>query len=344
MKRIFLLHTLLLSTVTFGQQLSQYGNASFNQFLINPAAGGMTSVMQYELTYRSQWTGYNGGPRTALFSGNSLMKFGGKSAGLGEYNYEDKAFFGLPDRTTGEVKHILGGIMYNDAIGPFSSTAISLSYAVHLPLTAGINIGAGIGLGYSNLKLDESRVQLYNEIDNAYSQFLGATSNYSGPDASAGIVAYGTNFSFGLSTKQLLNNKVVFNDTETESTLARHYFVHGTYRFLSEETISVEPNVVGKLSQNSPMSFDVGARIYYKNSSWINLQYRTSNSFVVRVGTTLVKNLYFNYGYEMPTGKLAGAASGSHEIQLGILIGNNRNLNKEINDSNKQSTEEGTTE
>ncbi len=344
MKKLSLLASLFIAVIALGQQTSQYGNASFNPFLINPAAGGMSNVMQYELTYRTQWVGYNGGPRTALFAGNSVLKLGSKNAGLSEFNYTDNKFFALPKRSaTGEVKHVLGGIAYNDAIGPFSKTSVQLTYAIHLPLTSTVNIGAGLGIGWSNLKLDESRVKLYDEVDYAYSQFLGSTSNYNGVDASGGIIIYNTDFAFGLSTKQLLNNKVMFDGNPTESNLARHYFFHGAYRLMSDETISIEPNVVGKFTPHSPSSIDAGVRFYYKNSSWLNLQYRTSNSFVVRIGTTLVKNLYLAYGYEMPTGKISGAASSSHEIQLGIFLGNNRNLNKEIDDSIKQS-EDGATE
>lgn len=334
MKNLILTFALLCSITGFAQQSAQYGNAAFNPYLINPAAGGMSNVMQYEITYRSQWTGYNGGPRTALFSGNSLIKVGNAES-LGEYNYHDDKFHKLPGRTVGKKKHVIGGIAYNDAIGPFAKTSIQASYGIHLPLTSEINIGAGIGLGWSNLRIDESRVQLYNEIDQAYSQFLGSSSAYSGLDANAGLIAYSEKFVIGISTQQVLNNKVNFNDTPTESRLARHYFAHASYRFLEDNTISIEPNVVGKFTAASPSSMDLGARLIYKNASWLNLQYRTSNALVVRLGSTLVKNLYIAYGYEMSIGKISGATSGSHEIQLGIFLGNSRNIDKEIKDSIK---------
>ena len=343
MKKLSLVFVLGVITCSFGQQTSQFGNASFNPFLINPAAGGMTNVMQYELTYRTQWTGYNGGPRTALFSGNSLIKVG-KSEGLGEFNYQDKAFNALPERTIGSTKHIIGGIAYNDAIGPFTKTAIHGSYAIHLPLTKSVNIGAGIGLGWSNFRIDESRVVLHDQIDNSYSTFLGSASSFNGLDASGGLVAYSSDFTFGLSTQQLLNNQLNFNGNSTEGRLARHYFVHGSYTLLKDNIVSIEPNLVGKFTAGSPASIDAGLRLLYNKSSWLNIQYRTSNALVFRIGSTLAKNLYFAYGYETPTGKLSGAASGSHEIQLGIFLGNNRNLDKEIKDSTKEGAQGQTEE
>jgi type IX secretion system PorP/SprF family membrane protein len=333
MRSILILFSVALSTGVFGQQTGQFSNAAMNPFLINPAAGGMMNVMQFELTYRAQWSGYNGGPRTALFAGNSVIKISDNTQGLEEYNYHDDKFFALPNRSAGMIKHVVGGYMYNDAVGPFSKTAVQGSYAIHLPLTKEMNIGAGIGLGYSNLRLDESRVVLHDQQDNAYSNFLGSSSAFNSLDASGGLVAYSKQFSFGISAQQILNNKVSFNSTETESRLARHYYAHGSYLIPVNSKLAVEPNVVAKFTKNSPSSIDAGIRMIYKKRSWLNAQYRTSNAIVLQLGTTLVKNLYFAYGYEMPVGKIAGAASSSHEIQLGILLGNNRNLDKEIEES-----------
>jgi type IX secretion system PorP/SprF family membrane protein len=340
MKTILIIISLVSGVGLFAQQTAQFGNASFNPFLINPAAGGMSNIMQLEVTYRSQWSGYNGGPRTAQFAGNSVIKAGDKTQGLEEFNYHDDRFFSLPNRSAGMIKHVVGGYMYNDAVGPFSKTAIQGSYAIHLPLTKEINIGAGLGLGYSNLRLDESRVVLHDEMDNAYATFLGSSSTFNGLDATGGIVAYSEQFSFGVSSQQILNNKITFNSNETESRLARHYYLHGSYLLPASKYIDLEPNIVGKFTKKSPSSIEAGVRMIYKKRSWLNVQYRTSNALVFRVGSTLVKNLYVAYGYEASLGKLTGVTGSSHEIQLGILLGNNRNIDKEIEDSKKQSDPE----
>ena len=51
------------------------------------------------------------------------------------------------------MKHVLGGIAMNDAIGPFSRTSVQASYAIHLPLFKTINMGAGLSVGWSNFEL-----------------------------------------------------------------------------------------------------------------------------------------------------------------------------------------------
>ena len=75
------------------------------------------------------------------------------------------------------MKHVVGGRAMYESIGPFNKTSISGSYAFHLPFTKKVNFGAGIGLGWSNLGINQNRVVLYQEDDAAYNQFLGNTSS-----------------------------------------------------------------------------------------------------------------------------------------------------------------------
>lgn len=337
MKKKIVLSLLLFVHCSHAQQETQFNNASFNPYVINPAASGMTSVAQFEAAYRSQWIGYNGGPNTVFFTGHSALKTGANK-GLEEFNIEGKSFYALPKRKTGAMKHTVGGKLLNDAIGPFAKSAVHGSYALHLPLVKKINLSVGIGLGWSNFRIDQSRVILHQEDDVSYSTLLAGSTSQNFLDASAGLMTYDENFFFGFSTTQLFNNGATFEGVNTQSNFERHYFLQGAYIIKINENIGIEPNLIGKFVAGSPSSFDIGARLRYNNSAWINLQYRTSNAAVIRIGATLTKGLYLGYGYEVSTGKLAGTNSGSHEIQLGLLFGNNRNLDKEIK-QNKQESE-----
>lgn len=325
------------------QQESQFANTSNNPYYVNAAAGGLYDVMQFEATYRSQWMGYNGGPRTMMVMGNSQIRIGSDEKALKEYNVKDKALFGLPKVSTGKTKHIVGGRIISDAIGPFNETSVYGSYAIHLPFINSFNFGAGIGLGWSNFRVDQSRVVLYQDDDNSYNQFLGASSAQNILDVNAGLVFYNENLFVGLSTSQVLNNKVKFDTIATGSTHARHYFVVSKYRFNVGDA-GLEPSVIGKITPNAPMSFDIGARFIFNNSTWLGLQYRTSNAMVFQIGSTIIKNLYLGYSYEHAIGAIQTANNGSHEIQLGIYLGNNRNIDKEIKENKEVEAEEPTEE
>jgi len=337
--KLAIMNCLLVFTST-AQQEYQFANTASNPFLLNPAAGGLTDVMQFEVTTRMQWLGYEGGPRTILLSGNSQIGIGnsGEKA-LSEFNIHDETLFEGPKVSTGKTKHILGGKIWNDAIGPFSKTSIQGSYAYHLPLTKSINIGVGLGFGYSNFRLDETKVVLHQSDDNTYAQFLGSASQQGLGDAQAGLVLYNEKFFIGLSGTQVLNNAVKLNQILTNSFFSRHYFMIAKYRIEGSGDIAIEPTAVIKYTGSSPWSVDAGARVLYRNTSWFGLQFRTNSGLIFQVGSNLIKNLYVSYAYEYSMGKIRTAGNATHEIQLGYYLGKNRNIDKELKE-NKEGTKE----
>jgi type IX secretion system PorP/SprF family membrane protein len=343
MKRIniYSLLTLIfgcLPVTSFAQQEFQFSNSAFNPYLLNPAAGGLTDVMQFEVASRVQWMGYDGGPSTFMASGHSQIKFfgSGNDKVLSEFNIKDEKLFAGPKVSTSKTKHIIGGKVWNDAIGPFGKTSVQGSYAYHLPLTKSLNFGAGIGLGYSNFRINEARVTLYQQDDNTYNQFLGNTAQQNFMDAQAGLVVYGERLFLGISGTQLLKNELTLNQITTGSHHNRHAFIIARYRIAIDEDADIEPMMVIKTTLNSPASLDFGARYLYKNSSWIGLQYRTGNTLVFMAGTNLVKNLYVNYCYDQAVGKIRSTGSGTHELQLGYYLGRNRNVDKELKENSEK--------
>lgn len=319
------LFILFSADISYAQQESHYINIANNPFIVNPAASGLANVMQLELTSRAQWIGYGNGPKTMMLSGFSPVKFGNSGVGRSEFNVDDKALFSSPERSIGTIKHVVGGKAMHESIGPFLKTTIQGSYSIHLPFSETLNISAGLGLGWSNFGIHEDRVVLFQTDDVAYSQFLGNTSSQNILDANAGITLYGKKLFLGASTTQLLKNTAEFAGVVTESNFNRHYFFIGKYRFLMGDLIGLEPSFVGKLVSNSPFSADIGIRAIYKKSAWIGLQYRTSNAITFQVGANIIKNLYIAYGYEYATGPTRIANNGTHEVQLGFYLGNNRN-------------------
>ncbi|MES2800733.1 MAG: type IX secretion system membrane protein PorP/SprF [Bacteroidota bacterium] len=337
MNKIFFVGSFLVltTTVAIAQQEYQFSNTMNNPFYLNPAAGGMTDVIQLEAGARMQWTGYDQSPTTFMLSGSSQINFKGKHSEkvIGEFNVKDETFFSGPKNSVAKSKHVIGGKIMSDNIGPFMKTSIAGSYAYHLPLTKSINFGAGIGLGYSNFRVNESRVVLYQQDDAAYMQFLGSTSGQSMLDAQAGLVVYSEKFFVGLSGTQLLKNKVKWNGVMTESNMNRHLFLIAKYRFDIGEVHAIEPGAVLKSTLNSPLSIDFGARYIWKGAVWGGLQYRTNSTLVFQVGANIAKGLYLNYNYDQALGKLAGRGAGTHEIQLGLYLGKNRNVDKELKDN-----------
>ncbi len=323
-----------LSFGVFGQQEAQFSHITNNPYLLNPAAGGTANVFNIEMVSRMQWAGYQGGPRTMMLAGYSPIKIG-KSAKREAFNESDDLLFQSPEVSLGEVKHIVGGRASLESIGVFNQTNLYGTYAIHIPFSKKLNMGVGLGVGWSNFGILEDRVVLFEADDASYEQFLGGTSAQNIFDANAGLTLYGENFFFGASTTQLLKNKVQFSDVLTTSNYNRHYFFIGSYTIAAGEKIGIEPNAVIKLAENSPFSGDFGVRLRYNRSSWLGVQYRTNNAVIFQLGTNLVKNIYVSYAYEHSVGAIRTAGHGTHEIQLGFYLGKNRKADKDADDAAK---------
>jgi len=319
MKKFLIITSFFVGLTTFGQQQSQFASLFQNPYLINPAAGGLYDVIQVDALSRFQWVGAGQGPTTMLLSGHSQIGIGSSNTNK-EFNSSNKTLFSSPTMTVGSVKHIVGGTLYNDAIGVFGRTSLNGSYAIHLPVTKNFNIGGGLSLGWSNFRINQDRVVLYNEDDGTYNDALANSSSQNIGDVNAGLVFYGKGLFLGVSSSQILKSKAKFSNVLTNSNYNRHFYFTAKYAAKLNDII-VEPSLNIKYAENSPLSMDLGSRFIFNRSTWFGVWYRTSNNLVFQVGSNLVKNLYVSYSYEQSTGKIRNAASGTHEIQLGMYIG-----------------------
>ena len=72
---------LLMTSVTFAQQLPQFTQYMFNTISINPAYAGSRETLSAVGLHRSQWVGLEGGPQTQTLSVHSPLK--NEKVGLG---------------------------------------------------------------------------------------------------------------------------------------------------------------------------------------------------------------------------------------------------------------------
>ncbi|TXI87141.1 MAG: type IX secretion system membrane protein PorP/SprF [Crocinitomicaceae bacterium] len=331
----------LMTEHAFAQQEAQFSNYIHNPYLFNPAAGGMMDVIQVDLGYRNQWISTSGNPTSTFLTGH--FQVGSKNqgtTGIGEFNINRENVYQTPNRSIGSLKHVVGGKFINDAIGPFQKTSVFGSYAVHLPLLQNLNMGVGLAAGWGNFQINPNKTILHDPNDATFNQFAGQTARQNNLDLQTGIVLYNNRFLFSLSATQLLKPTISINQIETLNTLNRHLFVMSSYRFEISEKIDLEPFAFLKAVQNSPIALDLGARIKYNKSIWGGLQYKTGNSFAVTAGMNFLRNFSLAYAFEYGAKATRISNAGTHEVQIGILIGNNRNTDKEIKESKKKAGEE----
>ena len=100
----YILLFLMISVYCSAQQLPHYSLYMFNDAVINPAVVGTKDYNRIDLISRSQWSGFEGAPKTQLLS---YQRAQGENMGL-------------------------AGTVFNDVTGPISRTGVQLSYAYNI--------------------------------------------------------------------------------------------------------------------------------------------------------------------------------------------------------------------
>lgn len=336
MKKLLFIASILGACFTFGQQELQITQQADNPFFFNPALGGLSSVIQLNGGYRTQWTNLTNAPSSYYFSGSSIIKSGVRNNAVEEFNADKESIYASPFNSVDGTKHVLGGKFIGDQVGPFSKTSFFGNYSYHLPFTKNTMLSLGVSAGWSNLSLNQNKVVLLDEDDSQYNQFLSSGANQNIFDLQAGIGFYGKGFHFGLSANQLLKNDVILNEIITGNSLERHLFFIGAYEINAGDDFVIEPNLMAQMTNNAPVSLAVGSRVHYKRKFYGGLLFRTSDAFSLLAGMNFARKFQVGYSYDIAVGPTRGAKGGSHEIQLGILLGNNRNIDKELKDDEKE--------
>ncbi len=318
MKKILItVAALTLIETSQAQQLTQLSQYLMNHFVINPAAMGLNDEVDLNLSFRQQWVGFANSPQTYYFSGQTLV---GRAGGP-KYNPSlrtgRRGPVKAPTVKTGKLKHSVGGNIMMDKYGPFQRLNFNAAYAIHVPLSKGLNLSCGLGLGGANIGFNQNKVQMLNANDNTYASFLGQTANPSKflADLNTGLYLYSQYLFVGYSTSQVLQQKFAFGDVTQSKLKTHHYFLAG-YRIDLNPDWNITPNVLVKLMTPSPLAIDINCKVNYLDKFWGGISYRHKDAVVGMLGLTL-NGFKLGYSYDYTISTLRKFNSGGHEVIVG---------------------------
>ena len=308
MKRILSLLLLLLAAApALAQQQAQYSQYMNNNYVLNPGATGVEDYIDIKASYRTQWVGLEGAPKTYYLSASSA---------LGRWHGTAKR--PLRDRQRGF--HAIGGLVYNDVTGPTSRTSVYGSYAYNLRMTRTIRAALGVSVGMQQFAVDGQLLHFYDPTT------VGASAASRVFDSSAGLWVYSPNFYVGLAGSQLFGNRLNFSYGPNQldagapgNALRRHYFLTGGVRLPLTEDWSLVPSVLVKAVSPAPLSVDLNAKLKYKDLLWFGASWRALDAVVAMVGVNY-EQFTIGYSYDAGTSQLAGYNGGSHEVLIGLRL------------------------
>jgi type IX secretion system PorP/SprF family membrane protein len=301
MKHIFthLAFLCLFGTATVGlnaQQDPQFSQYMYNKLFMNPGYAGMKHAICFTGIMRQQWAGFDGSPRSGVFSGDWYA----------------------------EPLH--GGLGVNflyDQLGFEKNLAYRINYSFHVENVLGGTLGIGIEGGGMTKTLGPTGSQSWVSTTNwTNDPTVPPQLKASKMDFGAGVWYERENMWFGISSTHL-SAQQFYGGTVNVNNLphpmvyqaAHHYFITGGYSHAMQNW-KLQPSFLVK-SDATVTSFDLNFTALYNDKIWFGASYRHEDAICPMIGFNWIneKNTSGANGKDSYDGRL-GAGGGRIKTQM----------------------------
>lgn len=290
MRAAIVIALIVVSSLVFGQQLPQQSNYMFNQYAFNPAYAGVNNNWESVMNTRYQWVGLVDAPRTVTLTAHGPLK---------------------------NQKMAVGGMVYNDIVGPTRRLGFQGSYAYHIQLNQKIKLSLAASMGFNQWLVDADKIAVVDPDDPFFAN--GLIRSFS-PDAKFAFYLYHDDWFFAGSSPQLLHNRLSFQDQVgfSNSYLENHFYINGGYTFRLGSDLTLMPTALLKYVSGAPAKVDLNLIATYKNSVWLGVGFRTQDAIITMLGYNHKDNLKFGYSFDYSITNLQQYNNGSHELFFSI--------------------------
>jgi type IX secretion system PorP/SprF family membrane protein len=303
----------------------------FNQFIhsasaINPAFNGVEDAVNLNIGFRKQWAAIDEAPT------NYYASFSGSLSGMKSAFTDNRSLrtsvprlYRKQQNEKGTINHGIGMYVLGDVFGPFHRNSLYLGYAMIFTLSKEFKLSGGIQTEFTNHRFRAEKVQVYNpDQDAVYQQYASGPGNESWMNINAGVMIYGKGLFFGYSAHQLANVMISSENLGGIGASGIYHFLLAGYNVPLSSQVIFQPSTLVKYNSTYPVTFDVLAKLKYREVFWGGLSYRYMDAFGFQLGFQMSKKIHVNYSYEAPTSDIGTYAKGSHELVLGFRIYNDK--------------------
>lgn len=314
------LTTIIFSFLIFGlyaQESPVYNHYYNNAFLYNPAEAGSNGYTNTTLNYRQQWYGIEGAPTVSTLTFETPFDLKQWAIGLNFRNFER----GLLTTTH------------------FSAT---YAYSSHLSKTTTLHFGISAGVVNNSINIDK----IDDTTDPILNNFMDNNMQLTGR---VGIkLSSESGFNLGVSLPTIFQPTILndqnFNNYEF-SPFNELLFMGYFKKKLDKKTVVRKVKGVKRRVKvddaYAPLQFyaiynyakyvdqriELLTKLDLNENVWVGGAYRFNYGFAGLVGFQL-KKFNFSYAYE-PASKLTSSIiQGTHEFQLGVIIGDKKQFRK----------------
>lgn len=276
----------IMSFSAFGQYSSLQSQYMFNPLAMNPGATGSDGSMSLIGSFRAQWIGFPGAPRTQAITLHAPLK---------------------------NMNSSVGTQIYADQIGVDNITTINGLYSYRFKLKASnLRLGIAGGLSFAQSNYAELQVVSPDDAQISSNTKVGVLPNF-------GIGAYytATKYFLSFSIPTLLAHRVENNRFRSFSDLKNYnVLIGGGYEFDLKNEMGIKPSILMKFRANNRPQFDFNAKLKLNPIFQIGLSYRTEEALIGMFEAKVNTQFSAMYSFGMPLNAIAKTSYGSHELSV----------------------------
>ncbi len=276
-----------------GQQLYRRSQFLVNPYLSNPAVAGTWVDSPISASFRNQWAGFDGAPRTNVLSGHTA----------------------LPNRFG------IGGAVYSDNTGgAIKQTGVELTGSYTIDLNNYDAVSFGLSLLANQWSFDNDLL-VWDVEDPALQWGMEQSMSL---DANFGMMIFGDAYSFGFAIPQLIQTKTGLNSsnigtTNNDNSLFRHFRFMGRYAYQVNKDFELESAGLVRFTAVTPAQLDLYVRGRYADFAWLMFGFRAGDAILIGAGLD-VGPLGVAYTYDITSTDARLFSPHTHEVTITYYV------------------------
>lgn len=255
-----------------------------NPVQYNPAHAGLDGTLRATAITRTQWTGWEGAPRSQFFSAHAPA-------------WREQIGLGLT--------------MMNDASGARVQREAMALAAYRLPeFWRGIRASAGLSLGIESAGFDMQNLQMLDADDPIASQPFNRTWFAAG----FGMLIHAEEWYVSLAIPELLQQEL--GVLQPVGSTLRHTYVSGGYIYPVNAFLAVRGAALLKWTADAPKALDVNVECWFFDVLAVGAFARVNEGLGLQATYRVKEAFRVHYGVDFPTNGLMHRSFGSHEVGL----------------------------
>ncbi len=291
-KIIILLVSILIQEVIFAQQMPISENYFLDKYSLSSSYAGHFNPGSFFTSFRSDWSGIDGGPKTMRLSYSDMLM---TNAAFGGKIIYDKA--GIYNQL-----YIMGTYSY--------SVKIAGEHKVLMALSAGVyNNRINFSDYYNDPKYNIDPVMIQQDVSSRLKFMSDFSALYLFKGIEAGIMFANINF-----------GDAKYSEVDVTYKPLANYQIHAAYTYSINDRWDISPLMYIRGGKFITSQIGIASKISYQDNIWGSLAFRDPGIWGFGFGANIAKGIKFSYNFNIAS-SVALNVYNNHEISIGVNIG-----------------------